>query len=283
MLDRVKVLFVALVVFASFAVTTRAATFAATAISPRDPAIDASMDLSRVTALFDTAGTFWVDTRVQGGTASGISSTVYAAAPAGGCGAAVASIVWTADGNLSRTVTPPNATPPQVSSPRIKSAGEQFAAGASGPGLTGIAPGSETVTISNSNGPVDTLAAVPFAATYSPPPSLFGDTPTTPPRANTGVALTANRRGVVAIPIGRYSPGLKGTVRVCSGKRTLGRKAFRVTTTEPVTVRVQLNAASRRRLARGRKLVVKIHVTGRARGAVGVTIDNEFDATIRRR
>jgi hypothetical protein len=280
----VKILAGALVVLAVSPATAGAATFTATASSPRDPALDASLDLSQVTATFDTAGSFWIDTRVWGGYPSGITGTVYAAAPAGGCGAPVGSIVRDPNGNQTATVTPPGGPPEPAQSPQFLLAAGQFAGAIADPGLAGITPGCVAVTASNSSGAVDTLAPIPFAATAAPPPSPFPpiQLPTNPnPHANTS-PLIANRRGVVAIPLGRFSPAVRGTVTVRAGKRTLGRKAFRAGAGRPATVHVRLNAASRRRLAHGRTLKVKIVAMTRVPGT-NITSRITFTTTIRRR
>ena len=84
----------------------------------------------------------------------------------------------------------------------------------------------------------------------------------------------------MAVSLGQFSCGVRGTVRLRAGKRTIGRRAYRAQAQRPVTVRVRLNQASRRRLARGGTLSVKVVVTANA-GAThaGASVDT----TIRRR
>jgi hypothetical protein len=106
---------------------------------------DVNVDLSQVTAVFDTAGSLWVDARVWGVSPSGIRSTVYAAAPPGGCGAAVATIVWAPNGNLSVFITPPNAPPHENTSPLTAFSNGRFAVGVNDSGLTGITAGCVSV------------------------------------------------------------------------------------------------------------------------------------------
>jgi hypothetical protein len=67
---------------------------------------------------------------------------------------------------------------------------------------------------------------------------------------------------------------------VRAGKRTIGRRAYRAQAQRAVTVRVRLNKASRRRLARGVTLSVKVVVTANA-GATHTRAS--VDTTIRRR
>jgi hypothetical protein len=289
MLERVRVLVVVLVVLAVSPAAASADTFTATASSSRDPALVASQDLSLVTAAFDTAGSFWIDTRVFDGFPSGIAGTVYAATPTGACGAPVGSIVRDPNGVQSATVTPPSGAPRPAGGMRFRLANKQFAGEMSDPSLAGITPGCVTVTSSNSSGVVDTLASIPFAATTSPPSSPFQPPTATPTPTQPGCAVTwnlggplrANRRGVVAIRLGQFSCRVRATVRVraLSSGRTLGRRTYRGSAGRPV-VRVRLNAASRRRLARGRTLKVRIVATARVSGA---NVKTSVTTTIRRR
>jgi hypothetical protein len=172
---------------------------------------------------------------------------------------------------------------------RFKLAVRQFAGEMGDPDLAGITPGCVTVTSSNGSGAVDTLASIPFAATSSPPPSPFKaqtPPPTSPGSSSCtftwklGAPLRANRRGVVAIRLGKFSCRVKGTVRVRSlSGRTLGRKTYRAKAGRPV-VRVRLKAASRRRLARGRTLKVRIVANARV---PGTNVKNAITTTIQRR
>jgi hypothetical protein len=294
MLERMKGLAGAVAVLAVAPAAAGAATFSATASSPRNPALDASQDLSEVTAAFDTVGSFWLDMRVYGGTPSGITGTVYAAAATGGCGALVGSIVRDPDGVQSATLTPPSGLPRSAQGMKFRLATGQFAGQMSDSDLAGITPGCVTVTSSNSSGVVDTLESIPLVATASPPSSPFpAPTPTptptpTPPGSKSctvtwrlGAPLRANRRGVVAIRLGRFSCRVKATIQIRSltSGRTLGSRTYRANAGRPVA-RVRLNASSRRRLARGRTLNVRLIATARVSGT---NIESDVPTTIRRR
>ena len=281
-----------LAVLAVFPAVAGADIYTATATScPRNEALDANLDLAQVNSTLDTAGTWRLDVTLFGDNPTGVTGTLYAAAPAGGCGVAVASI--TANAALEPRARPllrPAARPtaPAAVWDRVRRA--QFIATVGDPDLATIRPGSVTVTTANGS---DALSDVPFGApspspspSPSPTPTPTPTTPTTPQAGSctitfrsTGAPLRANRRGLIAIRLGRFSCRTRATVRgLGPSGSTLGRRTVRTTTRRAMTVRVRLNASTRSRLKHRRSLNVKIEAT-----ALAGAVSNSYTTTIKRR
>lgn len=280
-------------VLAVYPAAASAESFTATATSPRNPALDASLDLSQVSATFDTAGIWKVDVSLHAGplgaSPTGITSTLSAAAPAGGCGAPVAAFTSDPPPGAATVNLAGGAPHAARTLSSLSSSPGRFQAQVGDADLANVRPGCFSVTVANGAGVLDELASVPFTPgpVATPTPTVTPPSPT--PSADTVVAnrrtLKANRRGVVAFRLKRFDRAVKGTIRIRAGGstsgRTIGLRAYRARAGRAAPVRVRLDRASRGRLKREGELYVLITAT--AHGGTRINHTDVFDTTIRRR
>src|SRR5262249_1621463 len=134
--------------------------------------------------------------------------------------------------------------------------------------FAGLQPGCLTVTLSKF-GFKDEVDEVPFAGPQQTPIATPTPTPAPSPtpapltvRFSDGSArLTASSTGTFATALSPFARAASGTVTIRRGGRTVGRRSYVAKAGAAVTVRVKLDAASRRSLARGSTLTVRITAT----------------------
>jgi hypothetical protein len=133
--------------------------------------------------------------------------------------------------------------------------------------LAGYTPGCVTVTLTN-HGVLDEIDAVPFLTPDQPAPVMPPLPPPAPPLpASPTIAFAStkfkvSRSGVVSVRLKPFDRDVKGRVTVADrADRRLGAKAYSAKLGKAVTVKVRLNAATRRRLAQGRRVKVRLSAT----------------------
>ncbi len=125
--------------------------------------------------------------------------------------------------------------------------------------FVGYTPGCVTVTLSN-HGVLDQVDAVPFlgagpdgaAAAAAPAPGSATRVPPNPTIAfaHTDARLKPSKSGTVAIALKPFDRAVKGKLTVADTHgHTLGSKSYSAQPDKAVTVKVSLNAATRRALS----------------------------------
>ena len=249
-----------------------AATLTASVESPRDPALPAARDISRVDSTFDDETGTWSITITRYGETDGpdwaaINATLFAAPAAGAaCGRADDSIA------LLRATTIPGSTDvvgsidPTTAIRRaaiVSQDGDTLTV--TDPGLVGRRPACLNANLSR-NRVLDGVTAIPFTSggtageptptpTPEPPPLRGVHAPGCAPHPEPHRPRDDRARTVRA-------RGLRLGHRPSRAPR-LGRATFRARAGDPVLVRAWLTAAARRLLAGG-QLSVRLVATARA-------------------
>lgn len=277
-----RVLLVALLVLVATPAVARADTFTAAAGSPRDASLPVGRDIANVAASFDdAAGSLAVDLTLQGvpeiaGSAA-INVILYGTSPSGGCGDVIAYLRSSTDPTTSQvtgTVLP--TTAPRAAQSLSKTGdGAVITLTMTDTAFVGVQPGCMTLNLTHF-GVQDAVESVPFAGPKQPPIATPTPTPTPTPQptptpaplavrfAHPGAKLKASSTGTVAIALSPFARGASGTVTIRRGGRTVGHKSYTANAGAAVTVRVKLDAASRRSLARGSTLSLRIAASARA-------------------
>jgi hypothetical protein len=267
-----KVLVIALLWLVAVPAAAQADTFTAAADSPRDSALPVGQDLSAVAASFDnTAGTLTIGVTLPGApvtdASAAINGTLYGTAADGSCGTVIAFLRSTtnpASTEAMGTVTP--TTSPRAAQTTTKTAaGPSITLAMTDPAFAGVTPGCLTLNLTN-HGVKDAVESIPFTA-QTPPPVATAPTPTpapVPPAvrfAHPGAKLKASSTGTVAIALSPFTQPTSGTVSIRRAGRVVGHKRYTARPGAAVTVRVKLDAGSRRSLARGSTLSARITAT----------------------
>jgi hypothetical protein len=277
--------------------TAQAQTFSAAADSPENPNQPPARDIARVVSTLDADGRWTVTVSLRGEPAEGTTGAVNAVLypPSASCGTVPNDAVAFLRGNDSATTTDVSGS--------VVLGGVHAANGGStkehAPGsatvtlglmdtaLAGFTPGCLTVTLSN-HGVLDEVDAVPFSAPDQPAPVLPPLPPPAPPApplptnptiafAHPNAKLKASKAGVIAVALKPFDRDVKGKLTVTDSKgHTLGGKSYSAKSGAAVTVKVRLNAATRRVLAKGRSVKVKLTAS------VGTTLTKRANATVRR-
>ncbi|WP_157591732.1 hypothetical protein [Solirubrobacter soli] len=280
-----RVLVVALLLLAALPAAARADTFVATADSPPDASLPPGQDFTKVeSSVDDVAGTWAVavtlrDVPDADGSAA-INATLDATAPDGGCGDTF--------GFLRASTDPANtAAMGSVLPPTGLRAAQSISRTADGATLTyvmtdtalvGLRPGCLTLTLSKF-GFKDQVDDVPFTGPKQPPVVVPTPTPTPTPAPLTvrfshpTARLHASSTGVVTITLAPFGRAASGTVTVKRGGKIAGRANYSAKVGAAVKVPIRLNATTRRSLARGRTLAVKVVATaGAATDTISTTV-----------
>ncbi len=251
-----------------------AATFTASVESPRDPALPASRDISRVDSTFDDESGTWSITITRYGETEGpdwaaINATLFAAPAAGAaCGRR-----GRLDRDLLRATTIPGSTDvvgsidPTTAIRRaaiVSQDGDTLTV--TDPGLVGRRPACLNANLSR-NRVLDGVTAIPFTSGGPAGEPTPTPTPEPPPLrvrfTHADARLTPSRTGLVTIALEPFERAVSGSVIVRRGRTPLGRATFRALAGDPVLARARLTAAARRLLARG-QLSVRLVATARA-------------------
>jgi hypothetical protein len=274
----------------------QAATFTAAADSPEQPGRAPAQDIARVTSTLDAdTGTWAVTVALRGEPAEGTTGAVNAVLypPAAACGAVPNDAAAYLRGNDAPGATDVSGTlvnGPRALEGRFKEhvpGSATVTLGATDPAFAGYTPGCVTVTLSRF-GALDEVDAVPFSAPGQPAPVLPPLPPPAPPApplpaiafAHPGGHLTLSKAGTVAIALKPFDQAVAGKLTVADARRhTLGRASYRARAGKAVTVKVRLNAATRRALRAGRR--VKVTLTATVQLGT-TTLTKRTTATVRR-
>ena len=260
-----------------------AATFTAAADSPVSEGRPPAQDIARVVSTLDNETGRWaVTVSLRGEPADGTTGAVNAVLypPAAACGAVPNDAVGYLRGNDSPSATDVSGSV-LIGGIHVPSGGyaKEHVPGSGTVTLAmtdstfaGNTPGCVTVTLSN-HGVLDEVDDVPFSAPDQPPPALPPLPPPAPPApplpavptvafAHANAKLKASKTGVVAVALKPFDRDVKGRLTVADGRgHTLGSKGYSAKQGRPVTVKVRLSAPTRRTLAKGRSVKVKLTAT----------------------
>ena len=260
----------------------QAATFNAAADSPENPDRSPAQDIARVVSTLNAdTGTWSVTVSLRGepgpGTTGAVNAVLYP--PAASCGSIPGDAAGYLRGNDSPGATDVSGT--VIAGPRAPNGGyfKEHVPGSATVTLAmtdtafvGYTPGCVTVTLTH-NGVLDEVDAVPYSAPNQSAPPLPPLPPPAPPApplpANPTIAfarpnarLNASKTGTVSIALKPFDRDVTGKLTVADAKgHALGSKSYSAKADKVVTVKVRLNAATRRALARGRTLKVKLTAT----------------------
>jgi hypothetical protein len=271
----------------------QAATFTAAADSPEQPGRAPAQDIARVISTLDAdTGTWAVTVTLRGEPAEGATGAVNAVLypPAAACGDVPDDAAAYLRGNDAPGATDVSGTlvhGPRALEGRFKEhvpGSATVALGATDPAFAGYTPGCVTVTLSHF-GALDEVDAVPFSVPGQSAPVLPPLAPPAPPLpaiafAHPGGRLTLSRAGSVAIALKPFNQAVKGKLTVADAKRhTLGRASYQAEAGRAVSVKVRLNAATRRTVRAGRRVKVTLAATV---PLATTTLTKRTTATVRR-